>query len=68
MRAILVGLVRVYRWTFAAIFGGRCRFLPSCSEYAELALEKHGALRGSWLGVKRICRCHPFSAGGVDMP
>jgi putative membrane protein insertion efficiency factor len=68
MKTILVAIIRAYRWTLAAVFGGRCRFLPSCSEYAELALEKHGALKGSWLGVKRICRCHPFSAGGVDMP
>nr|WP_246070748.1 membrane protein insertion efficiency factor YidD [Paenibacillus kobensis] len=43
-----------------------CRYYPTCSEYALEALEKHGAARGSWLAVKRICRCHPFHPGGFD--
>ncbi|OGQ25257.1 MAG: membrane protein insertion efficiency factor YidD [Deltaproteobacteria bacterium RBG_16_71_12] len=43
-----------------------CRFFPSCSDYALQALEKHGAARGSWLAVRRVCRCHPWHPGGVD--
>jgi len=59
-------LVRVYQWTISPMLGARCRFYPSCSCYAHEALERHGALAGTWLAAKRLARCHPFSAGGYD--
>ena len=59
-------LVRVYQWCFSPLLPRACRFYPSCSEYAEQALAKHGARRGGWLAVRRICRCGPWHPGGVD--
>lgn len=47
---------------------GACRFYPSCSQYCYLAIKKYGALKGSWRGLKRILRCHPWSQGGIDLP
>ncbi len=61
-----VGLVRAYRLTFAGMFGGQCRFSPSCSHYAEDAIRSHGLLRGAGLAGWRILRCNPFGAGGID--
>jgi hypothetical protein len=70
--AILVGLVRLYQYTLspllAPVFGVRCRFSPSCSEYMVGALHKHGPLRGLARGVWRLCRCHPWNPGGYDPP
>jgi putative membrane protein insertion efficiency factor len=62
----LMILIRVYQWTLSPMLGARCRFYPSCSCYAHAALERHGALAGTWLAAKRLARCHPFSAGGYD--
>lgn len=62
----LIGLVTVYRWTLSPVLGPACRFEPSCSRYASEALERHGALRGSWLATRRLCRCHPFGGSGYD--
>ena len=62
----LVLLVRLYQRTFAHWIGGRCRFNPSCSEYGVQALERHGAIRGSWLTLRRISRCHPLGGSGED--
>jgi len=59
-------LVRMYQVVLSPIFGGHCRYYPSCSAYAIEALERHGALRGGWLAVCRIGRCHPFRPGGFD--
>ena len=59
-------VIYAYRYTFAPILGGQCRFYPTCSHYAEDALRTHGALRGSMLSVKRLARCHPWHEGGFD--
>lgn len=64
-RALMVG-VRVYQVALSPVFGGQCRYYPSCSAYALEALERHGARRGAWLAARRIGRCHPFRPGGYD--
>jgi putative membrane protein insertion efficiency factor len=64
-RAVL-GLIRVYQHTLSHVFAGSCRFYPSCSQYTYQAVERYGWLRGSWLGARRIARCHPFTRGGYD--
>jgi uncharacterized protein len=63
---LLIGLVKLYRLLLSPMLGGQCRFEPSCSAYAEEALRRHGALKGSWLAVRRVLRCHPFHPGGFD--
>lgn len=63
---ILVALVRLYQLTLSRVLGGQCRFTPSCSHYAIEAIRLHGALRGTWLAIRRILRCHPFHPGGHD--
>lgn len=63
---LLVQLLRGYRLVISPLLGPRCRFYPSCSAYALEAVQLHGALRGSWLAVRRLSRCHPFHAGGLD--
>jgi uncharacterized protein len=69
---VLIALIRVYQWTLSrlllALFGPVCRFEPSCSRYAVACLAGQGALRGSLLSVKRLCKCHPFHPGGYDPP
>ena len=62
-----VGLVRLYQWTLGYWLGGRCRFYPSCSVYAIEAIRQHGLVRGVWLSLGRLARCHPFHPGGVDL-
>jgi hypothetical protein len=62
----LIALIAGYRYFLSPLLGRSCRFFPSCSEYAAEALERHGALRGSWLAVRRIARCHPWHPGGYD--
>jgi hypothetical protein len=62
----LLGSVRAYQKVVSPLLGQNCRYYPSCSHYAYEAIEIHGAVRGSWLGVKRIGRCHPFNEGGFD--
>ena len=63
----IIAIVWAYRVTLGPLLGGQCRFEPTCSEYMLEAVEKHGAVRGGWRGVKRICRCHPFSGkSGYD--
>jgi putative membrane protein insertion efficiency factor len=62
----LARLVKAYRWFLSPLLPRACRFYPSCSEYAQEALIKHGALHGSWLALKRVCRCGPWHAGGYD--
>ena len=66
MKTVLIALVRFYRYAISPMLGRNCRFYPTCSEYAIEALERHGALRGGWMAVKRVGRCHPFNPGGYD--
>lgn len=66
MAKLLIILVRGYQRLISPFLGPNCRFTPTCSQYAVEALRKHGALRGTWLALCRIARCHPFSAGGHD--
>lgn len=63
---MLVGVIHIYRYAFSSIMPGHCRYTPTCSAYAIQALKAHGILQGSWLAVKRICRCHPWGACGHD--
>lgn len=65
-RAVLIGLVRVYRLTLSGWLGGQCRFYPTCSRYAEDAIRTHGAARGAVMAAWRLARCGPLTAGGVD--
>jgi uncharacterized protein len=65
-RALLIGMIRIYRATLSGLLGGRCRFEPSCSAYAEEAIRRHGAIRGSALAVWRVLRCNPFGRPGLD--
>jgi putative membrane protein insertion efficiency factor len=62
----LVMLIRAYRYLISPLLGPRCRYTPSCSEYALEALQSHGLLRGLWLTLKRVGSCHPWHAGGYD--
>ena len=61
-----VALLHAYRLVLGPLFAGACRFQPSCSHYAEEAFRRHGSVRGAWLTLMRLCRCHPFCAGGID--
>lgn len=65
-RLVLVALLRVYQTVVSPMTGPTCRYYPSCSQYALVAVQRHGALRGTWLAGRRLLRCHPWAAGGVD--
>lgn len=66
MRRVAVLLLRGYKLLVSPLLPPACRFAPTCSEYAAEAIAKHGLLRGGWLAVKRVARCHPFHPGGYD--
>lgn len=66
MKWILVFLIRAYQVTLSPLLGGACRFEPSCSHYGIEALKRYGALRGSWLTLRRLLRCRPFGPHGYD--
>ena len=66
LKRCIILLVLCYRGTLGLFIGGHCRYMPTCSQYMLDAVEKHGALRGGWRGLKRICRCHPFGGSGYD--
>lgn len=66
MRAIIIRIIRLYQRFVSPLLGANCRFYPSCSGYTLEALEKHGLLRGGWLSIRRLCRCHPLNPGGID--
>jgi uncharacterized protein len=63
---VLVGLIGAYQRWISPFLGNRCRFHPSCSVYARTAIEVHGAVRGSWLALRRLLKCQPFHPGGFD--
>jgi len=66
MRSIALFLLRSYKRFISPLLPPMCRFEPTCSVYTMQAVEKHGALRGTWLGIRRLARCHPFNPGGWD--
>ncbi|MBS1189871.1 MAG: hypothetical protein H6R10_1663 [Rhodocyclaceae bacterium] len=66
IKGFLVALLRCYQYAISPLLGRNCRYVPSCSEYAVEAVQKYGAARGGWLGLKRVCRCHPWHPGGYD--
>lgn len=66
MKWLLIGLLRGYRFAISPLYGQVCRYHPTCSAYALEAVTVHGSIKGSWLAVRRIARCHPWAAGGYD--
>lgn len=66
MKTLLLALIRAYRFLLSPWAGGSCRYWPTCSDYAQQAIETHGAARGGWMMLTRLARCHPYGAGGVD--
>jgi len=66
MRQLLLLLIRLYQLGISPLLGANCRFYPSCSCYTHTAITEHGVIRGTWLGARRILRCHPLSEGGYD--
>jgi putative membrane protein insertion efficiency factor len=66
MKRALIFALRGYQYTLRPMLGSHCRFYPSCSDYSMQAIERHGALRGAWLTVRRVGRCHPYHPGGFD--
>jgi putative membrane protein insertion efficiency factor len=66
VKRLLIWLIKGYRYVLSPYLGSHCRFIPSCSAYTLEAVETHGAMRGLWLGLRRLGRCHPFSPGGYD--
>jgi uncharacterized protein len=66
MKQMLIGLIKGYRLLISPLFAPTCRFQPTCSQYAMESIDRFGAIRGTWLAVRRITRCHPFHPGGYD--
>ncbi len=66
MRHLAALLIRIYQWTVSPLLGPRCRFYPSCSQYALEAIQRFGLVKGGWLAVVRLGRCHPWQPGGFD--
>ncbi|HZR34045.1 MAG TPA: membrane protein insertion efficiency factor YidD [Nevskia sp.] len=66
MRWLLTAIIRTYQRLISPLLGPRCRFHPSCSHYALEAIERHGPVKGGWLALRRIARCHPLNPGGHD--
>ena len=65
-KRFFIFLIRIYQALLSPFLGNNCRYYPTCSAYTLEAIERFGALRGTWLGIKRVSRCHPFHEGGID--
>ncbi|WP_457568601.1 membrane protein insertion efficiency factor YidD [Desulfurobacterium sp.] len=68
VKRLIIGFIRLYKRFISPVLPGSCRFYPSCSDYAILAIEKYGVLKGGFKSLWRILRCNPFSSGGIDYP
>lgn len=66
MRKIIILLIKAYGYLISPLLGNNCRFYPSCSAYAETAIQRFGVLKGSWMTIRRISKCHPWHEGGMD--
>ena len=66
MRKLFIILIGAYRYMISPFLGNNCRFYPSCSDYAQTAIQRHGLLRGGWLSLRRVSCCHPWHEGGLD--
>lgn len=66
MKYLLIGFLKAYRAVISPLYGQVCKFYPSCSAYALESIQTHGSFKGSWLAIKRLGRCHPWSKGGLD--
>ena len=65
--SLMLGLIKIYRYCISPLLGQHCRFYPSSSQYSMTAIERFGAIKGGWLGILRIFRCHPWHKGGIDL-
>ena len=66
MKWVLIGLIRFYQLAISPYLGEHCRFEPTCSRYCLEAIRRYGAVKGSWLGLRRVAHCHPWHPGGID--
>lgn len=66
MKKIMLVMIKFYRYAISPLFPPTCRFYPTCSSYSYQAIQEYGALKGGWLSIKRIVKCHPFNPGGYD--
>ena len=66
VKFLMISLIRLYQLFISPLLGNNCRYYPTCFQYAIEAIEKKGIIKGSWMAVKRICRCHPWHDGGYD--
>lgn len=66
MRAVFLLLIKGYQRWISPLLGSNCRFYPTCSRYTYEAVERYGAAQGLWMGLRRVCRCHPWNPGGID--
>ncbi len=68
LKQVVIALIRVYQFFSSRFLKKTCRFYPTCSQYTVEAINKYGLGPGLWRGIKRVCRCHPYNPGGIDLP